>query len=97
MKASLASLGPVLIGAGLRPQGRKPFAVWGLGDPHFSGAGQVTRGGSGTAPGSFMVSSVPLPVSSSHRRERKAISGRDTPNLPSQLPRVTVAVKTHQT
>lgn len=41
MKASLASLGPVLIGAGRRPQGRKPFAVWGLGDPHFSGAGQV--------------------------------------------------------
>lgn len=100
MKASLASLGPVLIGAGLRPQGRKPFAVWGPGDPHFSGAGQVchvTRSGSGTAPGSFMVSPVPLPVSSSHRRERKAISGQDTPNLPSQLPRVTVAVKTHQT
>lgn len=58
MKASVASLGPVLMGAGLRPQGRKPFAVWGLGDPHFSGAGQmrhVTRGGGGTAPGSFML------------------------------------------
>lgn len=58
MKASLASLGPVLIGAGRRPQGRKPFAVWGLGDPHFSGAGQVrrvARGGSGTAPGSSML------------------------------------------
>ena len=47
--------------------------------------------------GRTVVSPIALPMSSSRRRERKAISQWDTPNLPSQLAQVTVVIKTHQT
>lgn len=41
--------------------------------------------------------SQPLPVPSSRRREKRAVTRWGTPHRPNPLPRVTVVIKTHQT